>query len=71
MEQIQENMFHPKSFRFLETTIFLGEPTVVQRHIILHPRIICSSHGGNQWLIVPDHKAGYLLGGGVAWGGVP
>ena len=27
---------------------------------------------GNQWVfIVPDHKAGYLLGGGVALGEVP
>ena len=25
---------------------------------------------GNQWLIVPDHKAGYFLGGGSFGGGV-
>ena len=24
---------------------------------------------GNQWLIRPDHKAGYFWGGYVAWGG--
>ena len=34
------------------------------------PALIAGLIKGNQWLIVPDHKAGYFLGG-VALGGSP
>ena len=33
------------------------------------PALICGLIKGNQWLIVPDHKAGYFLGETWYWGG--